>query len=53
MPSAPLGRAPCPPGCLVTPLGALFGLYLTPTEEIPNIGVLFAEAIPISAAIET
>ena len=35
-----------PPGC---PLR----LYITPVEEIPNIEVLFPEAFPISATIET
>ena len=38
---APLGRATCPPGCLVAPLGAPFGLYLAPAEETPNIDLLF------------
>src|SRR3954470_124272 len=47
-----LGRTGHPPGCPVGPLGSPFGLYLEPTEEIPNIKVLFPEAIPISAVIE-
>src|SRR3954463_4375875 len=38
---APLGCVGCPLGCLVAPLGAPFGLYLAPTEETPNIDLLF------------
>src|SRR3954464_4956144 len=36
-----LGRVGHPPGCPVAPLGAPFGLYLVPTEETPNIDLLF------------
>ena len=46
------GRAGGPSGSLVAPLTPSFGLYLAPAEEIPNIEVLFLEAIPISAVIE-
>src|SRR3954466_6560653 len=35
-----LGRPRHPPGCLVSPLGAPFDLYLVPTEETPNIDLL-------------
>ena len=41
---SPLGRATCPPVCLVAPLGAPFGLYLSPTEETPNIDLLFLKS---------
>ena len=47
------GRARGPPGPLVAPLTPSFGLYIAHAEEIPNIEVIFPEAIPISAAIET
>src|SRR3954462_15582914 len=45
VPGAPLGRATCPPGCLVAPLGAPFGLYLAPSEETPNIDLLFSKLL--------
>ena len=50
---SPLGRAIDPSGSVVAPLTPSFGLYLAPAEEIPNIKVLFTEAFPISADIET
>src|SRR4051812_2916619 len=40
----PLGRATCPPGCPVAPLGAPFGQYLAHAEETPNIDLLFTNS---------